>query len=104
VKKTISFLCLFMFLLQSTIVAAEKPDYEKYGKIAVAVVQTDYPQDEVADYAYKGRKQLGNDEVEDSFMFLVKEKGKEFNVTVKVKHHTTNQKLLSLTVEENSIN
>jgi hypothetical protein len=103
-KKTISFLCLFMFLLQSTIVAAENPDYEKYGRIAIAVVQADYPQDEVTDYQYKGRKQLGNDEVEDSFMFLVKEKGKEFNVTVKVRHHLTNKKLLSLTVEENSTN
>jgi Protein of unknown function (DUF3889) len=100
VKKTISFLCLVMLFLQSTSIAAEKPDYEKYGRIAIAVVQADYPQDEVTDYEYKGRKQLENDEVEDRFSFLVKEKEKEFNITVKIKHNTKNQKLLHLEVEE----
>ncbi|MGE7876578.1 DUF3889 domain-containing protein [Peribacillus muralis] len=80
--------------------AAEKPDYEKYGKIAIAVVQADYPGNEVTDYEYKGRKTVAKNFVEDDFKFLVASNGVEFNVIVTVQHDLRNKKLLSLKVAE----
>lgn len=99
-KKFFGILVVFLVLINGQVSAAEKPDYEKYGKIAIVVVQADYPGDEVTDYEYLGRKTLENGQVEDSFLFLISDKGSEFNVTVKIKHNLSNDKLLNLTVEE----
>ena len=74
--------------------------YEKYGKIAIAVVEADYPSDEVADYKFEGRNIISKGNVEDQFLFLVKEKGKDINVRVKIRHSLFQKKLLQLTVEE----
>lgn len=101
-KKLLSLIMGFMIVMQlapSTPLAAN-PDYEKYGKIAIAVVQADYPGDDVTDYEYKGRKKLANNQVEDDFVFLVVENGKEFNVIVSIQHSLNNKKLLSLKVTE----
>lgn len=100
-KKWIGILIFILSLSTFQLVEAAKPDYEKYGRIAITIVQADYPSDEVTDYEYEGRKQLGNNEVEDDFLFLVSENGKEFNVLVKIKHNLANNKLLNITVEEN---
>ncbi|WP_040204360.1 DUF3889 domain-containing protein [Neobacillus jeddahensis] len=78
---------------------AQRPDYEKYGRIAMAVVKTDFPGDPVRDYRYLGRKNLSKSTVEDSFRFKVQEKNQTFNVTVRINHDTKNKKLLHLTVE-----
>lgn len=89
-----------MFSSVGSGLAREEIGYEKYGKIAIAVVATDYPSDEVTDYKFEGRNIISKGLVEDQFLFLVKEKGKEFNVRVKIRHSLFNKKLLSLTVEE----
>lgn len=81
-------------------VQAEKIDYEKYGKIAIAVVRADYTGEAVTEYEYLGREKLNETDVQDSFKFKVKENDKEVNVVVKVKHSVQNNKLLTLTVEE----
>ncbi|MFJ7975887.1 DUF3889 domain-containing protein [Peribacillus sp. JNUCC 23] len=99
-KKIIGILIFILSLSSFQLVLAQQSDYEKYGKIAIAVVQANHPAEEVTDYEYKGRKQLTKDEVEDDFLFLVAESGKEFNVLVKIKHNLANNKLLNLTVEE----
>ncbi|MGE7662533.1 DUF3889 domain-containing protein [Peribacillus sp. NPDC097197] len=101
-KKLLMLVMGFMILTQSAPSAplAATPDYEKYGKIAITVVQADYPGDDVTDYQYKGRKNLGNKQVEDDFVFVVVENGKEFNVIVTVQHDLENKKLLSLKVME----
>lgn len=101
-KKIMTIILGFMILMQlsPSTPLAEKPDYEKYGKIAIAVVQADYPGDDVVDYEYKGRKKLGNKQVEDDFLFLVVENGKEINVNVTVQHDLNNNKLLSMKVME----
>ena len=103
-RKLLMLIMGFMVIMQlapSTPLAAN-PDYEKYGKIAIAVVQADYPGDDVTDYEYKGRKKLPNNQVEDDFVFLVVENGKEFNVIVSIKHNLNNKKLLSLKVTEHN--
>lgn len=56
-KYLISIILLGSFLFSfSTFTQAQKPDYEKYGKIAMTVIVADYPGEEVRDYQYLGRK------------------------------------------------
>ncbi|MFJ8267293.1 DUF3889 domain-containing protein [Peribacillus asahii] len=100
-KKWSFIMLMFMMLTQAGFISVQQGNnYEKYGRIAIAVVQADYPGDEVTDYQYEGRKVLEKGTVEDRFLFLVKEQGKEFNVRVKIKHSLSNNKLLNLSVEE----
>ncbi|WP_180954559.1 DUF3889 domain-containing protein [Bacillus sp. V5-8f] len=101
-KKVPAILFALIFICHSGMVSAQQPDYEKYGKIAIAAVQADYPGEAVTDYQYMGRKNVGTGLVEDSFLFTVNENGKRVKPLVKVKHSTINNKLLNLTVEETS--
>ncbi|MBP2242213.1 hypothetical protein J2Z40_002786 [Cytobacillus eiseniae] len=80
--------------------ASEKPDYEKYGRIATAVVIEDYPGEEVVEYEYTGRQKLTETNVTDSFTFQVKEDGKPVTVVVKITHSLDNSKTLTMSVEE----
>ena len=101
-KKVIVMLMGIFLIIQAGSISAQaqKPDYEKYGKIAIAVVQADYPEVEITDYEYKGRKTVAKNLVEDDFRFLVEDKGHDFNVIVTVQHDLKNEKLLSLKVTE----
>jgi hypothetical protein len=90
--------CLIIF--SGNQVHAEKIDYEKYGRIAVAVVKADYPGEQLTEYQYLGREKLNETDVQDSFKFQVKENGNTKTVQVKIKHSIKNNKLLTLTVEE----
>jgi hypothetical protein len=101
-KKKISFIvfALMLFIQAGSGLSKEDVSYEKYGKIAIAVVEADYPSDAVTDYKFEGRNIISKGLVEDQFLFLVKEKGKKFNVRVKIRHSLFRQKMLNLTVEE----
>ncbi|MDM5219358.1 DUF3889 domain-containing protein [Peribacillus sp. NJ11] len=101
-KKVIVMLMGIFLIIQAGAISAQaqKPDYEKYGKIAITVVQADYPEVEITDYAYKGRKTVAKNLVEDDFRFLVEDKGNQFTVIVTVQHDLKNEKLLSLKVTE----
>jgi hypothetical protein len=100
-KYYLSMMAIFLLFFSGMVqVQAEKIDYEKYGKIAIAVVKADYPGEPVTDYQYIGREKLSETDVQDNFKFQLKEDGKPINVLVKVKHSIQNNKLLSLTVEE----
>ncbi|MFE5430491.1 DUF3889 domain-containing protein [Peribacillus simplex] len=101
-KKVIVMLMGIFLIIQAGAISgqAQKPDYEKYGKIAIAVVQADYPEVKINDYEYKGRKTVSKNLVEDDFRFLVDDKGQKFNVIVTVQHDLKNEKLLSLKVTE----
>ena len=101
-KKWIFMVLCSVCIWQAAILSpgAAHPDYEKFGRIAIAVVQADYPEDEVTDYEYQGRKNVENAQVEDDFAFVVKEKGKQLTVIVKVQHDLENKKMLQLRVME----
>ena len=102
-KKVFTFIFTMGFILNFVqISAAEtgKPDYEKYGRIAIAVVKEDFPGEEVVEYQYKGRENISDTDVVDSFSFQVKENNKPVTVIVKIAHSLKNKKLLNLTVEE----
>ncbi|AIE59199.1 DUF3889 domain-containing protein [Bacillus methanolicus] len=79
---------------------AQQPDYEKYGRIAIAVIKEDFPGDEVKEYIYLGRKKISETDVVDSFEFQVTEKGKPATLVVNIFHNIKENKLLSLTVEK----
>jgi hypothetical protein len=78
---------------------AQRPNYEKYGRIAITVVKEDFPGDEIKEYQYLGRKNISESKVEDSFSFQVQENNQKFNVTVKVTHDIKTNKLLTISVD-----
>lgn len=93
--------CGFLFsICHLSVQAKAAPDYEKFGRIAIAVVKEDFPGDEVIDYQYKGREKVTDTDVMDSFSFQVKENNKPITVIVKITHNLNNKRLLNLTVEE----
>ncbi|WP_251552182.1 DUF3889 domain-containing protein [Neobacillus muris] len=99
-KKVLASILLYSLLaLFSNQAFAQQVDYEKYGRMSIAVVKADYPASQVQDYEYLGRKKLGGTNVVDSFRFQVQDKNQKFYVIVKVRHDLTNQKLINLTVE-----
>lgn len=100
-KKLLS--CLLMvviFTLTTSQVFAQNEGYEKYGKIATAVVKEDYPSDELVEYQYVGREKKSAEEVTDTFRFEVIENGKPKFVKVAVTHNLKNNKTLSISVQE----
>jgi Protein of unknown function (DUF3889) len=103
-KKYFLSILLFGFLLSAfaspAALAVQKPDYEKFGRIATAVIKEDYPGEEVVDYQYQGRQALSENTAADLFEFQVKEGQKTKTVVVRVSHDTVNDKLISLSVEE----
>ena len=101
-KLLIPILGAMLLLLSANLLGAmaQRPDYEKYGRIATAVIKEDFPGEEVKDYLYVGRKQKSEEEVVDSFQFKVNENGKPIIATVLISHNLKNNKLLSLTVTE----
>jgi len=94
---TLIMLSLFINFQHS--VFAQKPDYEKYGRIAMAVIKADFPGEPVRDYEYLGRKKINDMKVEDGFRFKVQENNQNFFVTIRISHDVRNNKLLNLTVE-----
>ncbi|MCM3094320.1 MULTISPECIES: DUF3889 domain-containing protein [unclassified Cytobacillus] len=100
-KKFLSMLMLTCLLAGggSLAGAVQQPDYEKYGRIAIAVVKEDYPGEEVVDYQYGGRKKISETDVTDTFTFTVKENGKPVTVLVNVTHNLKDNKAVSLSVE-----
>ncbi|WHX41747.1 DUF3889 domain-containing protein [Mesobacillus sp. AQ2] len=79
---------------------AQRPDYEKYGRIATAVIKEDFPGEEVQDYKYMGRKQIDDRQVLDSFQYKVNVNGKPVFMTVQITHDLKNNRLVSLSVTE----
>ncbi|MBY0123136.1 DUF3889 domain-containing protein [Bacillus sp. S/N-304-OC-R1] len=91
--------CLFLHVQTLAFAENNADEYEKYGRIAIAVVKEDYPGENVVEYQYAGRQNISETDVVDSFIFNVKENNQLKKVTVKVSHSLTNKKLLQLTVE-----
>ena len=94
------FALALLLSMNSLDVNAQRPDYEKYGRIAIAVIKEDFPGEAVQDYQYMGRKQLSDGQVVDSFQFKVTDNGKPVIASVHITHDLKNNKLLNLTVTE----
>ncbi|MCM3573427.1 YqzG/YhdC family protein [Mesobacillus subterraneus] len=102
-KKYVFSMAVLLILLlgiQRVDIHAQRPDYEKYGRIATAVIKEEYPGEAAQGYNYKGRKQIDDRQVLDSFQYKVRVDGKPVIMTVQVAHDLKNERLLSLTVTE----
>ncbi|WP_079507806.1 DUF3889 domain-containing protein [Mesobacillus jeotgali] len=96
----ISTLLILLMGILSIDISAQRPDYEKYGRIATAVIKEDFPAEEVMDYKYMGRKQIDDRQVLDSFQFKVNVSGKPVLMNVLITHDLKNNRLLNLSVAE----
>ncbi|MFI8686920.1 DUF3889 domain-containing protein [Rossellomorea sp. NPDC077527] len=98
-KSMVIFLTAF-FLLLTNHANAEPVDYQKFGRIATAVIKEDYPGQPVKDYQYQGRKKMTENKVSDAFEFTVQENGADKKVVVIVVHNLDNEKVLNISVKE----
>lgn len=92
-----------------TVTTAEKtnvaqPDYQKWGNMAVLLTKQAYPDSEVTDYEYLGRKEPTATVVEDSFELKLKENGKEKEIIVYVTSRKDTEELISVRYEEKGSN
>lgn len=78
-------------------------DYEKFGRIAIAVVKENYPGVEVKEYQYLGRQKINENQAVDSFKFNVTEDAEKKSVIVLVKHSIKEGKVLDVTVQEEKV-
>ncbi|MGF2615174.1 DUF3889 domain-containing protein [Rossellomorea vietnamensis] len=99
-KKWIVIFSMVLFFLAGQPSLAQQPDYQKFGRIATAVVKEDYTGEKLADYKYDGRKTLSGGQIQDSFTFNVKKDGKDVVVKVNVVHNPDKPKDLNLSVIE----
>lgn len=88
------------YLFQDSMGFAQPPDYAKWSKIAVNVVNENYAEQEVSDYKYEGRKQISETKAEDRFLFVVTSDQKKFNVRVVVAFNPKTDTLQSLQLSE----
>jgi hypothetical protein len=110
-KKKIAFpLVCFAFIiglfasysLHETIGIAQQPDYAKWGKMAITVVKENYPDAEVSEYKYEGRKSISETKAEDTFVFTVKKDQKTLPVKVVVTFNPKTDTLQSLSLIESN--
>ncbi|MBT2684788.1 DUF3889 domain-containing protein [Bacillus sp. ISL-37] len=102
-KKYFFAITVFLILLmgiQRGDINAQTPAYEKYGKIATAVINEEFPDETVRNYKYMGRKQKDDRQVLDSFQYKVSDNRKTVIITVQVAHDVKSDRLLSLSVTE----
>lgn len=95
-------LALFLVLISHQHIYAQQPDYAKYGRIATAVIKEDYPDHKVVEYEYLGREKVSDQEVKDSFKFEVMQNNRPTFVIVTIQHSLANNRLIQLTVKEQS--
>ena len=99
-KKAIMMVSTVFFLLFSNQASAEQADYQKFGRIATAVIKEDYPGQPVKDYKYQGRQKMTENKVSDAFEFTVQENNADKKVVVIVVHDLDNEKVLNISVKE----
>ncbi|MGM0846318.1 MAG: DUF3889 domain-containing protein [Bacillota bacterium] len=68
-KKWCIIFSTMLFLLASQPSLAQQPDYEKFGRIATAVVKEDYTGEKLTDYKYDGRKTVSGGSGSRQFYF-----------------------------------
>jgi hypothetical protein len=79
---------------------AQPEDYKKWSRIAVDVVKLNYPDAQVSDYDYKGRKEISDTQAQDTFELQVKEENRTKSVNVYVTFNPKTNSLITVTMEE----
>jgi putative cell wall-binding protein len=104
-KKMLSLLicCLFHITAWQAVNAQQQqqqPDYEKWGRIAVAVVKENYPDSEIIDYKHLGQQNVSVTQSKHTFTIEVKHRNQTFNVKVVVTYNPRTDRLISVGMEE----
>lgn len=99
--------CLVAFLVSIFALAqlgstayAQPEDYKKWSRIAVDVVKLNYPDAQVSDYDYKGRKEISDTQAQDTFELQVKEENRTKNVNVYVTFNPKTNSVITVSLEE----
>lgn len=94
---------LSVLLLLSTaagVAQAQKPDYEKWGKIAIQLVKENYPKAEISEYQYMGREEISDTEAKDTFHFTAKQADKSKEIFVALTFNPKTKQLKSVNIKE----
>lgn len=73
-------------------------DYEKWGKIAVDVAKMTYPNSNISDYQYQGRKEISGTEARDTFDLIVKENNRSFTARVIVSFNPKTETVIAVNI------
>lgn len=101
-------ICLVLFLgfnssyhLDHTAFAQQKPipSYAKWSKIAMERTKAKYPNAQIVDYLYVGRKK-GTPTSTEKFKFWLKENQKEYGVYVDVEFNNDTEQVVNVTYQE----
>lgn len=78
----------------------EEPVYAKWSKVAIEKVKEEYPNGDVSDFLYVGRKTISENKAADTFLLVVRRynEGKEVRVTVTFNPNT--DKLIGTEIKE----
>ncbi|UGB31547.1 MULTISPECIES: DUF3889 domain-containing protein [Bacillaceae] len=103
-KLLITFVALFIVLTAGMKAYGEpnpdETDYKKWSQIAVSSVKEKYPDAELTDYKYVGRKEVNENETRDTFHIKCTQKNRSFIVKADVVFNPTNGKLITVNIEE----
>jgi len=86
--------------MQEYVGVAEEPDYTKWGNMAITIVKENYPEADVKEYKYEGRKSVNAQKAEDSFTFDVLKGKQPVKVKVVVTFNPQLNSLITLSLEE----
>lgn len=103
IKRFFCLVGILLFLMSvsiTSVYAQQGQDYQKFGRIATAVVKEDYPGQDVVEYQYLGRRKADETKVIDTFRFEVMKNDKPLFVHIRIIHDLKDTKHLSLTLEE----
>lgn len=96
----ISIIALTLLMTMSIIIYAQEQDYAHWGKTALEEVKKQYPNSQVSDYEYLGRNIIANNEVQDSFDFVIKKGFTKKLVRAYVSFNPQNNQLISIRIKE----
>ncbi|KAA0547394.1 DUF3889 domain-containing protein [Bacillus sp. BGMRC 2118] len=91
---------LSSYTMQEYVGVAQQPDYTKWGNMAITIVKENYPEADVKEYKYEGRKSVSPQKAEDSFTFDVTKGSKPVKVKVVVTFNPQINSLVTLSLEE----
>ncbi len=103
-KLLITFVALFIVLSAGMKAYGEpnpdETDYKKWSRIAVSSVKEKYPDAELTDYKYVGRKEVNEKETRDTFHIKCTQQNRSFIVKADVVFNPTTGKLITVNIEE----
>lgn len=77
----------------------EIPTYAKWGQLAIKETQSKYPNTNIIDYLHEGSETKENSTIE-KFKLWLKDRDKEFGVSVKIEYTTETDELVNIQIQK----